>query len=116
MNNSIVLNVVDPNALVTGTDTYSELDPSMRQAIFCYRSMMTWSGGVWRGNNPFDFSFPVLLYQIILVFVATRVVHSFLRRLSQPQVISQIIVIYAFFSSSPIFFVITRRPYLAATG
>lgn len=71
---------------------YEQLDPTMKQEIFCYHAFQTTSTGIWSGSNPLDYSFPVLLYQIFIVFTATRVVHAVLHRVALPRVISQLIV------------------------
>ncbi|CAL9111791.1 unnamed protein product [Musa textilis] len=53
---------------------------------------MTSSTGFWADDNPFNFSLPTLFYQITVIFIFARLTHVVLRRLSQPVVISQIVV------------------------
>lgn len=61
--------------------------------ILCYRAVMTTSTGFWVDDNPLNFSLPTLIYQITVIFVLFRLTHVVLRRLSQPVVISQIVVV-----------------------
>ncbi|KAL0904971.1 hypothetical protein M5K25_027138 [Dendrobium thyrsiflorum] len=62
-----------------------------QERVFCFHAIMTTSTGIWLGDNPLMFSLPLLLFQIALIFIFTRISHSILRRLSIPIVISQII-------------------------
>ncbi|XP_073012242.1 cation/H(+) antiporter 15-like [Typha latifolia] len=78
------------SAEFTPEDLYHNRSADLNQSIFCYRASMTSSAGIWLGDNPLNFSMPLLLYQIIIIFVASRLVHAVLRRLDQPIVISQI--------------------------
>ncbi|KAG1360748.1 cation/H(+) antiporter 15-like [Cocos nucifera] len=59
--------------------------------MLCYPAIRATSSGVWIGDNPLDFSFPLLIYQITIIFIFCRITHFFLRRFSQPVAISQII-------------------------
>ncbi|XP_039137424.1 cation/H(+) antiporter 15-like [Dioscorea cayenensis subsp. rotundata] len=59
--------------------------------ILCYRSVMSTSGGIWLGDNPLHFSLPLLLFQITIIFLTTRLTHAILRGLGLPLVISQVI-------------------------
>lgn len=61
-------------------------------SMLCYPAVRVTSAGVWIGDNPLDFSFPLLIYQISIIFIFSRIIHFFLRRLCQPVAISQIIV------------------------
>ncbi|RZS06783.1 hypothetical protein BHM03_00037507 [Ensete ventricosum] len=58
-------------------------DRGTRQ-IMCYHAVMTTSTGFWVEDNPFNFSLPTFIYQIIVIFVFSRLTHVVLRRLSQP--------------------------------
>ncbi|URD74978.1 hypothetical protein MUK42_09124 [Musa troglodytarum] len=51
---------------------------------------MTTSDGVWLKDNPFHFSLPILLFQLTVIFVVSKLTHAVLRRLGQPLIISQI--------------------------
>ncbi|WOK95762.1 cation/H(+) antiporter 15-like [Canna indica] len=67
--------------------------PSTMEAdhVRCYRSMMTTSSGIWLGDSPFQFALPVLLYQIVIIFIVSHLIHFVLARLGQPIIISQIV-------------------------
>jgi hypothetical protein len=58
----------------------------------CMKPMAATSNGVWQHNNPIDFSFPLLVIQIILVLVTTRTLAFLFKPLRQPRVIGEIIV------------------------
>lgn len=61
-------------------------------SIYCYRAMLTTSTGIWLGDNPLHFSLPILLYQIILIFLLSNLTHLLLRRFGQPLIVSQVVV------------------------
>jgi hypothetical protein len=65
-------------------------------AATCIMPMAVTSNGVWQGDNPIHFSLPLLIVQITLVIVVTRVVGLLVKPFYQPRVIAEIIV-----SSSP---------------
>lgn len=50
------------------------------------------SYGVFHGNDPFDFSLPLLLLQISLLSTFTLIVRLILKPLGQPLIVSQILV------------------------
>ncbi|CAL9073661.1 unnamed protein product [Musa textilis] len=60
------------------------------RSIYCSRAIMTTSDGVWLKDNPFHFSLPILLFQLTVIFVVSKLTHAVLRRLGQPLIISQI--------------------------
>ncbi|KAI4373367.1 hypothetical protein MLD38_011498 [Melastoma candidum] len=49
------------------------------------------SRGIWYGDNPLSFSLPLLLAQLSLIFALTRFLHSLLKPLGQPSIVSQIL-------------------------
>ncbi|KAJ0979466.1 hypothetical protein J5N97_014940 [Dioscorea zingiberensis] len=51
----------------------------------------TSSNGVWQGDNPLHFAFPLLIVQITLVLLLSRFLSVFLKPLRQPNVISEIV-------------------------
>ncbi|XP_051151558.1 cation/H(+) antiporter 18-like [Andrographis paniculata] len=57
----------------------------------CPPPMKAVSNGVFQGDIPINFSLPLLIIQICLVVVLTRVLAYFLRPLRQPRVIAEII-------------------------
>lgn len=60
------------------------------------------SNGIFQGDNPLHFALPLLIVQICLVVVLTRLLAYLLRPLRQPRVVAEIIVsvlafLYLFF-------------------
>ncbi|KAJ4971889.1 hypothetical protein NE237_004988 [Protea cynaroides] len=58
---------------------------------FNLTSVQTSSNGVWQGDNPLDFAFPLLIIQITLVLVVGRSLAFLLKPFRQPNVIAEII-------------------------
>lgn len=58
----------------------------------CPPPMKATSEGVFQGNNPLDYALPLVILQICLVLVLTRVLAYLLKPLRQPRVIAEIIV------------------------
>lgn len=58
----------------------------------CPPPMKATSEGVFQGNNPLDYALPLVIVQICLVLVLTRVLAYLLKPLRQPRVIAEIIV------------------------
>ncbi|WVZ07359.1 hypothetical protein V8G54_020705 [Vigna mungo] len=54
-------------------------------------SHKTSSNGVWQGDNPLDYAFPLLIVQITLVLIVTRSLALLLKPLRQPKVIAEIL-------------------------
>lgn len=50
------------------------------------------SRGVFHGEDPLDFSLPLLLLQLSLISIVTRVFQLILKPLGQPVIVSQILV------------------------
>ncbi|CAL9111787.1 unnamed protein product [Musa textilis] len=65
--------------------------PGLSNPLFCHRTVMTTSAGIWVGDNPLHFTLPTLIYQILVVFVTYRLTHAVLRLLGQPLHVSQIV-------------------------
>jgi hypothetical protein len=79
---------------ITPEDLYHN-DTGLQQGpglFFCHRADMTISAGIFLGDFPLDYSFPLFLYQITVIFVSTRLVHGICRNFGLPIVISQLIV------------------------
>jgi hypothetical protein len=55
-------------------------------------SIKTSSNGVWQGDNPLDFAFPLLIVQTVLVLVVSRSLALLFKPLRQPKVIAEIVV------------------------
>jgi hypothetical protein len=69
-------------------------------------SIKTSSNGVWQGDNPLDFAFPLLIVQTVLVLVVSRSLALLFKPLRQPKVIAEIVVS----TTHILFFSITRPP------
>ncbi|KAK7284208.1 hypothetical protein RJT34_18950 [Clitoria ternatea] len=54
-------------------------------------SIKTSSNGVWQGDNPFNFAFPLLIVQTTLVLAITRSLAFLFKPLRQPKVIAEIV-------------------------
>lgn len=55
-------------------------------------SIKTSSNGIWQGDNPLHFAFPLLIIQTTLVLVLSRALAFILKPLRQPKVIAEIVV------------------------
>lgn len=55
-------------------------------------SIKTASDGVWQGDNPLDYAFPLLIVQTALVLAVSRSLAFLLKPLRQPKVIAEIVV------------------------
>lgn len=60
-------------------------------ASHCPSPMKATSNGVFQGDSPLDFSLPLIILQICLVVVVTRVLAFLLKPLRQPRVIAEIV-------------------------
>ncbi|KAE9614095.1 putative cation/H+ exchanger, rossmann-like alpha/beta/alpha sandwich [Lupinus albus] len=60
-------------------------------AIHCPSAMKATSNGVFQGDSPLDFSLPLLILQICLVVVVTRLLAFLLKPMKQPHVIAEIV-------------------------
>ncbi|KAH9672194.1 Cation/H(+) antiporter 20 [Citrus sinensis] len=58
---------------------------------FNITSIKTSSNGVWQGDNPLDFAFPLLIVQTTLILVVSRFLAFLFRPLRQPKVIAEIV-------------------------
>uniref|UniRef100_A0ACD5W7S7 Uncharacterized protein n=1 Tax=Avena sativa TaxID=4498 RepID=A0ACD5W7S7_AVESA len=54
-------------------------------------AVKTSSNGVWQGDNPLHFAFPLLILQTLLILLLSRVLAFLLRPLRQPKVIAEIV-------------------------
>ncbi|XP_076933383.1 cation/H(+) antiporter 20-like [Bidens hawaiensis] len=54
-------------------------------------SIKTASDGVWQGDNPLDYAFPLLIVQTALVLAVSRSLAFVLKPLRQPKVIAEIV-------------------------
>lgn len=58
----------------------------------CPGPMKATSNGAFQNESPLDFALPLIILQIVLVVVFTRLLAYFLKPLKQPRVIAEIIV------------------------
>ncbi|KAF8395095.1 hypothetical protein HHK36_019035 [Tetracentron sinense] len=58
---------------------------------FNITSIKTSSNGVWQGDNPLNYAFPLLIIQTTLVLLISRFLAFLLKPLRQPKVIAEII-------------------------
>lgn len=58
----------------------------------CPSPMKATSDGSFQGDNPLDYSLPLLILQICLVVTLTRCINYLLRPLRQPRVVAEIVV------------------------
>ncbi|XP_065851787.1 cation/H(+) antiporter 20-like [Euphorbia lathyris] len=58
---------------------------------FNISSIKTSSNGVWQGDNPLDFAFPLLILQTTLILIISRFFAFLLKPIRQPKVIAEII-------------------------
>ncbi|KAJ1266973.1 hypothetical protein BS78_07G021000 [Paspalum vaginatum] len=65
---------------------------TVNKSLFCFPpNAVATSAGVFAGDDPLKFYFPLLLYHVCTVFALSRAVHAVLRRANVPLVISQIV-------------------------
>ncbi|XP_062196383.1 cation/H(+) antiporter 15-like [Phragmites australis] len=65
---------------------------SVNKSLFCFQpNSGATSSGVFAGDDPLNFYFPLLLYHVCIVFALSRAIHALLRRANVPLVISQIL-------------------------
>ncbi|KQJ92501.1 cation/H(+) antiporter 15 [Brachypodium distachyon] len=59
--------------------------------LHCFFPSKVTMGGIWTGDNPLDFSLPLLLFQILLITTVTRAAVLLLSPLRLPRYISEIL-------------------------
>jgi hypothetical protein len=66
----------------------------LKKSLFCFEADTgATSSGVFAGDDPLKFYFPLLLYHICVVFILSRAIHgTLLGRAGVPLAISQILV------------------------
>lgn len=62
------------------------------EAYVCQPSHASHPRGIFYGENPLDFSFPLFLLEATLIILLVRSLHSLLRPLKQPRIVSKILV------------------------
>ncbi|CAK9174219.1 unnamed protein product [Ilex paraguariensis] len=69
----------------------SETDLINQVPVICGRTHRSHPFGIFYGDNPLDYSFPLVLLEISTVVMITRIVRHLLKPLKQPRVVSEII-------------------------
>jgi Kef-type K+ transport system membrane component KefB len=63
----------------------------MANVTACIKPMVDTSNGVFQGDNPVHFGLPLIIVQIILVIVVTRLLGLLVKPLHEPRVIAEIV-------------------------
>jgi hypothetical protein len=82
--------------LLDETHTVSRVDTSQVPMI-CRQVHKAHPFGIFYGANPLDYSFTLVLLEIIIVLVTSRIIRLLLKPLKQPRIVSDIIVSVLFF-------------------
>lgn len=61
-------------------------------SFICQRTNHNHPFGIFYGENPLSYSFPLILLEISFVVIATRLVRFVLTPLRQPKIVAEIIV------------------------
>ena len=66
----------------------------VNRSLYCFEhsSGRPTSSGVFAGDDPLKFYFPLLLYHICIIFILSQAMYAVFRRVGIPLVISQILV------------------------
>ncbi|GLT26796.1 hypothetical protein SLA2020_018380 [Shorea laevis] len=59
--------------------------------LLCKRTHEDHSVGVFYGENPLEFSFDVIIFEIVFVITVTQILRILLRPLKQPRIVSEVI-------------------------
>lgn len=62
------------------------------KTMFCHDPSMVNSYGVWHGRSPLQSSVPLILAQLTLITLTSKLVDLGLKPLGQPSIVSQIVV------------------------
>ncbi|GJN17286.1 hypothetical protein PR202_gb04341 [Eleusine coracana subsp. coracana] len=62
-----------------------------RSHLMCFYPSKITMSGIWAGDNPLDFSLPLLLFQVLLITTTTRAVALLLSPLRLPRYIAEIL-------------------------
>ncbi|KAH0471161.1 hypothetical protein IEQ34_000884 [Dendrobium chrysotoxum] len=63
----------------------------LNNRLVCFNATLTTSSGLWLGDRPLDFALPILLLQLIVIFLAARLSHAVLSPIGLPQPLSHVI-------------------------
>lgn len=67
-----------------------------RVRVICEKIHSPHPLGIFYGENPFDYSFSLILFEIILIISISRIIRILLKPLRQPRIISDILVSYSY--------------------
>uniref|UniRef100_A0A0D9X3W4 Uncharacterized protein n=1 Tax=Leersia perrieri TaxID=77586 RepID=A0A0D9X3W4_9ORYZ len=84
---------MSPAATATATASHVQ-EANVNQSLFCFQPATNsgaTSSGVFAGDDPLKFYFPLFLYHVCIVFALSRAIHFILRRANVPLVICQIL-------------------------
>uniref|UniRef100_A0ACD5YK57 Uncharacterized protein n=1 Tax=Avena sativa TaxID=4498 RepID=A0ACD5YK57_AVESA len=73
------------------TDLWDHMMSRNKTHLFCFYPSKITMSGIWTGDNPLDFSLPLLLFQILLITFTTRAATLLLSPLRLPRYISEIL-------------------------
>lgn len=62
-----------------------------KEIMICNSQMMINTNGMWRGENPLEYTLPILVFQSILIILVTRTLSIALSRLRQPRFIAEVV-------------------------
>lgn len=62
------------------------------ETYVCHKVGLTNSKGVWLGDDPLDFSLPLFILQLSVIFICTRSISLLLKPFGQPSIVSKILV------------------------
>lgn len=66
---------------------------AVNRSLYCLEpNSRPTSSGVFAGDDPLKFYFPLLLYHICIIFILSHAMYAVFRRVGIPLVISQILV------------------------
>lgn len=61
-------------------------------ATVCHKTPKFSTQGIWLGQNPLDYSLPLLTMQLVLVFTTIRIIYYLIKPLKQPKVVAEVLV------------------------
>ncbi|GMH05063.1 hypothetical protein Nepgr_006903 [Nepenthes gracilis] len=77
---------------MAGHDAFSmRVVDSRNWSIYCHELSPNWSSGFFHHNNPLHYNVPLLLMQLSLIFVTSRLVEFCLKPLGQSAIVGQIL-------------------------
>lgn len=82
----------------TNIDPFYSIDQINSIMAVNITSIKASSNGVWEGDNPLDYAFPLLILQTTLILVLSRLLAFLFKPLRQPKVIAEIVVCHLLFA------------------